>query len=130
MTLWLLGMCVTLLFLGGLSLDLWRGFTERRALASLADAAAVAGAAALDEAHFRATGEVRLDPSRAEQAAAAHAAAQSPPASLTGLAVAATPDAVTVTAAGEVPLTLLRVLVPGEPWQLMVTSSAAPARLP
>ncbi|MGH9030897.1 MAG: pilus assembly protein TadG-related protein, partial [Acidimicrobiia bacterium] len=49
MTVWMLGLCLMLLLLGGISLDLWRAFSERRALASAADAAAIAGASALDE---------------------------------------------------------------------------------
>jgi hypothetical protein len=125
-TLWLLGLCVTVLFLGGLSLDLWRGFSERRALANLADTAAVAGAAGVDESHFRETGEVRLDALLARRLAYDHAATQEPPVSFTGLTVTAGTDGVAVTATGEVPLTLLRVLVPAEPWRLAVTVTAEP----
>ena len=32
-TLWILGLCLMLFLLGGISLDLWRSFSERRALA-------------------------------------------------------------------------------------------------
>lgn len=129
-TLWLLGLCVVVLFLGGLSLDLWRGFSERRELANLADAAAVAGAGAVDEARFRGTGEVHLDPAAAERRARDHAAAQTPPGSLTTLHVTADPTAVTVTASGEVPLTLLRLLVPADPWHVTVTATASPTSRP
>ena len=45
-TLWILGLCLMLFLLGGISLDLWRSFSERRALAATADAAALAGASA------------------------------------------------------------------------------------
>ena len=45
-TLWMLGLCLMLFLLGGISLDLWRAFSERRSLAASADAAAVAGASA------------------------------------------------------------------------------------
>jgi Flp pilus assembly protein TadG len=38
-TLWVLGCCIMLFALGGLSLDLWRSFAARRALAADADAA-------------------------------------------------------------------------------------------
>jgi Flp pilus assembly protein TadG len=51
-TLWMLGLCLMLFLLGGISLDLWRAFSERRSLAATADAAAVAGASALDEAAY------------------------------------------------------------------------------
>ena len=51
-TLWLLGLCVMLFALGGISVDLWRSFSTRRALASGADAAALAGASAIDEDRY------------------------------------------------------------------------------
>jgi Flp pilus assembly protein TadG len=130
MTLWLLGLAVVLLFLGGLSLDLWRGYSERRALANLADAAALAGTAAIDEEHFRATGEVRLDPAGAERRAADHAARQAPPPALTGVSVEADTSAVRVTATGTVPLTLLRLLAPAEPWTVTVRAVAVPQPQP
>ena len=50
LTIWLLGLCLLLLVLGGVSLDLWRVFSERQALAGLADSAALAGAGGLDPA--------------------------------------------------------------------------------
>lgn len=109
-TLWLLGLCITLLFVGGLSLDLWRAFSERRALAAIADAAAVAGASAVADGEFRSGGGVLLDPARAEQRAAASAALQPRPRSLTAVVPAADPERIVVTVIGEVELTLLRVL--------------------
>ena len=51
-------LCLVLFALGGISLDLWRAFSERRALAATADAAALAGASAVDEARYRASGAV------------------------------------------------------------------------
>ena len=65
-TLWLLGVCLLLFALGGISLDLWRGFSARRSMASAADAAALAGASAIDEDAYRRTGVVQLDPALAE----------------------------------------------------------------
>ena len=70
-TLWMLGLCLMLFLLGGISLDLWRAFSERRSLAASADAAAVAGASALDEAAYRSTGAVRLVPADAQRRARA-----------------------------------------------------------
>lgn len=58
---WILGLCVGLLFLGGFSLDVWRAFTERRVLAGMADGAVVAGATAIDESVWRSTGVIQLD---------------------------------------------------------------------
>lgn len=128
--LWLLGLCVVLLFVGGLSLDLWRAFDERRALAGAADAAAAAGASGVDLAHLRATGEVRLDPALAERLAAANLAAQAPPGALWTARVAATPAAVSVELDGSVGLTLTRVLLDSAPLAVRVTATAAPARGP
>ncbi len=68
-TLWMLGLGLMLLTLGGLSLDLWRLAGERRELATMADAAAVAAANGVDVGHFRETGQVRLDPRRASDLA-------------------------------------------------------------
>ncbi len=59
-TLWVLGLAVALLGLGGISVDLWRVMGERSELAVIADSAAVAGANGIDVDWFRATGEVRL----------------------------------------------------------------------
>ncbi len=124
-TLWLLGLCLMLLVAGGLSLDLWRGFSERRALAHLADAAAVAGASAIDTGHFRTHGDVVLDPGAAEALARAHAARAEPPMALRSLTVTADTTTVTVTAAGEVPRTLLGLVAPGS-WQVVVQATAQP----
>lgn len=128
--LWLLGLCVVLLFVGGLSLDLWRAFDERRALAGAADAAAAAGASGLDLAHLRATGEVRLDPASAEALAAGNLAAQRLPGALDSARVAATPEVVTVELAGSVQLTLTKVLLQAAPLSVQVTATAEPARGP
>ena len=59
-TLWVLGLAVALLGLGGISVDLWRVMGERSELAVIADSAAVAGANGIDVDWYRTTGEVRL----------------------------------------------------------------------
>ena len=46
-TLWILGLVLVLFAVGGISLDLWRVFGDRRELVSMADAAAAAGAFAI-----------------------------------------------------------------------------------
>ncbi len=130
-TLWALGLCVMLLFLGGISLDLWRVFSERRVLAGTVDAAAIAGASGIDEEAFRDAGVLRLDPDRAEALAWANLAAQTDDRSLARAAVAATPEEVTVVATGRVEFTLLSVLMPGEaPFMIQVTATARPGRSP
>ncbi len=65
-TLWILGLCLMLFALGGISLDLWRAFSDRRSLASAADAAAVVGGTALDVDAYRHDGVVQLDPALAK----------------------------------------------------------------
>jgi uncharacterized membrane protein len=126
---WLLGLCVVLLCMGGVSLDLWRVLSERRALAGVADAASIAGATGVDEAAFRSTGAVRLDVGLAEQRARASLLGQADVGPLTGAGITATPEAVTVVLTGSVPLTLLRVLVPDAgAIDLQVRAVAGPRR--
>lgn len=61
-TLFVLGLGVALLLLGGIALDLWRLLGDRRELSSLADAAAIAATSGLDIDGFRETGVAVLDP--------------------------------------------------------------------
>jgi Flp pilus assembly protein TadG len=128
--LWLLGLCVVLLFVGGLSLDLWRVLSERRALAGVADAASIAGSSGIDEVRFRSTGEVRLDPALAEGRARASLTEAPDTGPLTAAAVTATEDGVVVVLSGTVPLTLMRVLLPPEAASidLRVRAVAGPRR--
>ncbi len=129
-TLWVLGLCVLLMFVGGLALDLWRAFSERAALASAADAAAVAAANAVDTDHFRRTSEVRLNPSLAEQMAIESMNSQDDRRSLTAASAHASTEEVTVTATGQVDFTLLRILLAHqEPFTVTVTATADPRRV-
>lgn len=128
-TLWVLGLVFPMLLLGGLSLDLWRGFSERRALAGIADAAAVAGANGLDTDRVYERNEIRLDPGLAEELARANLAAQLDDRSLREWDVVATDDSVTVRLAGSVDLTLLRLFYDRR-WDVAVTATARPQPLP
>src|SRR5262249_59829118 len=96
----MLGLCLMLLLLGGISLALWRAFSERRSLAAAADAAAVAGASALDEAAYRGSGAVRLVPADARRRALASLADQLDRRALRDTRVEATEDEVTVVVGG------------------------------
>ena len=129
-TIWILGLCVMLLFLGGMSLDLWRAFSERRAIAELADAAATAGASGIDEQAYRANGQIALDPARAEQLARDNLATQTDTRSFTGAEVQATTRQVTVRAHGLVHFTLLRVFMADRPFEVRVTAVAEPRASP
>lgn len=126
--LWLLGLSVMLLMLAGLSVDLWQAFSERRALAGAADAAAYAGASGLDEQAFRATGVVALEPGRAEALALDSLLRQTDVAALTGPPkIEVAPGRITVTLHGRVELTLLRLLAPAvDALDLSVSSVAEP----
>lgn len=127
-TLWLLGLCLLLFALGGISVDLWRGFSARRSLANAADAAALAGASAIDEDAYRSTGVVRLDAGVAEARARAHVARQLDAGALSGVDVHADEGAVTVVVRGAIGFTLLGVLDPGGDLPVRVTATATPRR--
>jgi Putative Flp pilus-assembly TadE/G-like len=132
-TVWLLGLTVLLLFAGGLSLDLWRAVSARQFLANAADAAAIAGATGIDNARFRATGEVVLDPDVAGRRARDSLAHQGgvlmarPPA----IEVVPDPPLVAVVLTGQVRLTLLRALLPDQPpLTIRVRAVSAPREVP
>jgi Flp pilus assembly protein TadG len=126
-TLWLLGLCLLLFALGGISLDLWRSFSERRALANAAEAAAVAGASALDERAYRATGQVVLVPAEAQARARSSVAAQLDTGALRSVQVTADPQAVRVVVRGTVGFTLLGLLAHGG-FAIEVRATAVPRR--
>jgi hypothetical protein len=129
LTLFGLGLVTLLLFVGGFSLDLWRAHSERRALAELADAAAAAGANAIDEAAYRSDGSLVLDPLVAEAWAWQSIAGQADQRALVGTPlVVASPEVIVVQVEGEVEMTLLQIFAGGEPFAITVTAEAAPAR--
>jgi Flp pilus assembly protein TadG len=129
-TLWMLGLCLMLFLLGGISLDLWRAFSERRSLAASADAAAVAGASALDEAAYRSTGAVRLVPADARRRAAASLAEQLDRRALRDARVEATEEQVTVVVGGVVEFSLLQIAAPGDEFAITVRATARPLASP
>ena len=129
-TLWMLGLCLMLFLLGGISLDLWRAFSERRSLAASADAAAVAGASALDEAAYRSTGAVRLVPADAQRRARASLADQLDRRALRDARVEANEDTVIVTVGGSVDFSLLQIVAPGDEFAITVHATARPQASP
>jgi len=126
-TLWLLGMCVMLFVLGGLGLDLGRGFSERRALHAAADAAALSGAGAIDEGEYRSSGRLVLVPALAEARARADLARQFDTRSLRDFRVVADREHVVVVVDGEVDLSLLRLLAQPA-MRVQVRATAVPQR--
>jgi hypothetical protein len=129
-TLWILGLCLMVFLLGGISLDLWRAFSERRSLASVADAAAVAGASAVDELAYRSTNVVQLVPSQAEQRARASLASQLDRRSFRSALVTADLGQVTVVVSGSVDFTLLDLVAPGDTFVVEVRATATPQPTP
>ena len=125
--LWTLGLCAALFLLGGISLDLWRSFSERRALASAADAAALSGASAIDESRYRTTGVIALLPGEAEALARASLARQLDTRALRHADIHATDETITVVVHGRVGLTLLNLLHTTD-LDVDVTATATPRR--
>ena len=106
----LIGALVVGLAFAGLAIDGARVFTAGRDLQSVADSAALAGASAIDEGHFRATAgsEVRLDAGSARAAADRVLQASGLPPG-TQIDVIVEPDRVTVHLRRPVDMTFLRI---------------------
>jgi Flp pilus assembly protein TadG len=126
LTLWSLAICIALLAFGGVTVDFWRAISGWRSLAASADAAAAAGASGIDEAHYRATGEVVLDPGRAERLARNSLAAQDDVDDLTGVDIDVDDDQITVVLDGEVELFLPNVVGQSGAIDMSVTATADP----
>lgn len=123
-TLWILGLCMVVLAVGGITLDLWRAFSGFRELATVADAAAIAGASGVDTARFRVDGTVQLDPPEAAALAVTVLAEEGVDAA--DYLVTPSPAEITVAVSGDVPFILLRLLVPDEGIRLTATATSRP----
>jgi hypothetical protein len=128
-TLWVLGLCISLMFLGGLSLDLWRAVATRRQLSSMADTAAAAGGNGIDVDALRA-GTLRLDPARARAIALGTLDEDPRSASLDGVDVAVVGNEVTVSLRDHVDFSLLGIFLGGRHFDVRVHASAAPEERP
>jgi len=124
-TLWCLGLCILILSIGAVTIDVWRTFSARRALASTADAAAQAGANGIDVVYFRATGIVQLDPARAEQLANITIAHQQDTPGIISAEAVADTEHITVVVQGRVNLGLLGLFA-DEPFEITVTAIGRP----
>lgn len=104
----LIGVLLLGLALAGLAVDGGRMFTVRRDLSAIADAAALAGAGAIDEEAYRASDgeDAHLDPDRA-RLEVARVLRASPAAAGARVDVVVDAQRVTVHLAREVPTTLL-----------------------
>jgi len=126
-TLWVLYWSMSVLFISGFGLDLWRGVSVRRSLVEQAEAAASAGANAVDVETFRRTGEVVIDPGLADEMARANLRAQGDADLVDRAQITVDPGTqeVTVTLEAAVDFTLVKVFLSGEaPLQVGVTARA------
>lgn len=128
-TIWIVGLCVMVLFLGGIGVDLWRGISIRRELSSMATAAAAAGASGLDEAQLRA-GILELDPGLANDKATLSLNSQPGRPLVDAVAIAPTPAQITVTVTRTIDVTLLGIFLPGEELQIQASATAEPRFFP
>jgi len=122
-TLWMLGLSVSLIMLGAVAFDLWRGIGQRRELVAVADGAAVAAASGIDVERWRSEGVLMLDPVEATSRAlrsieSSGAVLVSPP------AVTVMGDRVTVRIEGWLSYGFLRLVVEGEGIPVVVSSTA------
>jgi Flp pilus assembly protein TadG len=124
-TLWVLGLCVALMFLGGLSLDLWRAVADRRQLSSMADTAATAAANGIDVDALRA-GTLRLDPIRARAIALASLDEDPHSSALDAIDVEIVGNRVTVSLRDHVPFSLLGIFMGGQHFDIQVHATAQP----
>ncbi|NNC92081.1 MAG: hypothetical protein HKN80_06280 [Acidimicrobiia bacterium] len=123
-TLWILGLTIMVLFLGGISLDLWRAFEIREDLAAMADSAANAGASRVDAATYRETGVLELDGPAAVAVANSSLDAQQDSERITNRTIATSGAVLTVRLEGEVGFTLLRIFLGGGSVAVSATGSA------
>ena len=128
-TLWILGLTVSVMFLGGLSVDLWRAIAVRREVSAMADAAATAGANGLDENALRG-GALRLDEGRARELVAAELAEYPKAARIAGGEVAVVGPRVTVTLRETVHFSLLGIFMGRGHFVVQAHASAEPHDIP
>lgn len=130
-TFWTLGLCMLLLMFGGLAIDFWRALALQRELAAVADSSAVAAASGIDEEHYRLTGEVIIDPTRAAGLGSTYVASQD--VDLTDLRVITADDgsSVSVLIEGRLELGLIGLFVDqNEPFIVNATANAIPVLVP
>lgn len=130
-TLWTLGLSVLLLLFGGLMVDFWRALALQRELAAIADSASIAAASGIDEEHYRATGEVLIDPARADGLGSAYVGAQDVAPSALSVSTAADGLSVTVEVTDHLDLGLMGVFVEQiAPLTIRAEATAVPVEVP
>ncbi len=130
-TIWMLGLSLLLLLFGGIALDYWRGLALQRELAAVADSAAIAAASGISETHYRLTGDIVLDPDRAQRLALELIDFQDLAPNAVTVSVAPDGLTVSVTIEGVLHLGLLGALVRDEtPLTVRATARAGPRFVP
>lgn len=128
-TIWGIGLTLVIAAFAGIVIDTWRVFAERQDLSGMADAAAIAGATAVDINQLDLTGAVVLDQASAEIRALEYLQHQDGWSDDIGYSIVAANDGSTIEVAldKDVDFTLLGPLLPGEePFHVSVTSLASP----
>ena len=128
-TLWILGLTISVMFLGGLGLDLWRAIAVRREVSVMADAAATAGANGLDEPALRGD-ELRLDEGRVRQLVATELAQYPSSRRLVAQQVTIVGTAVTVTLRENVDFSLLGIFMGRGEFTVQASATAVPEEVP
>lgn len=126
-TLWVLGLAIGVLILGGISVDLWRVLAVRTELGSLADSAAIAGGSGINEDVFRASPDlsvaIELDAGRATglamQVLAGEVFASAP-------VITVQPQLITVDLEREVEFTLLDMVMPSGSFTVTASGRSQP----
>ena len=128
-TLWLLGLCLVLFALGGISLDLWRAFSERRALrrdrGRRRARRGVRHRRGVDTERRARCCSIRRSP-RSGRVRTSRSSSTAPRSR--SVSVHADTEAVTVVVRGNVGFTLLGVLAPRGDFDVQVTATATPRR--
>ena len=128
-TLWVLGLSVAVLFLGGIGLDFWRAIAVRRQVSVMADAAATAGANGLDEAVLRGGG-LQLDDARVRELVASELAEYPEARKLRVTNVTVTGQRVVVTLSEDVHFSLLGIFMGGGHFTVEAHAIAEPREIP
>ena len=128
-TLWVLGLAVAVLFLGGIGLDFWRAVAVRREVSVMADAAATAGANGLDESALRG-GRLHIDEARVRQLVAAELAEYPRARKLRNQRVTIVDGQVFVTLSEDVHFSLLGIFMGGGEFTVQARAVAEPQEIP
>jgi hypothetical protein len=128
-TLWVLGLAVAVLFLGGIGLDFWRAIAVRREVSVMADAAATAGANGLDEGALRAD-VLQLDEARVRGLVADQLAEYPESRKLELARVEVVGGQVVVTLREQVDFSLLGIFMGRGHFTVQASATAAPQEVP